>query len=224
MTVKLYASPLACSGAVHLVLLELAIPHTIEFVDIYAQPHVLIEDGTVYKELNPKDAVPSLDLGSGELITEVGVILQLLAERVPESSLLPRFGTIERYRVMEWLSYVGSELHKTIGPLFNPAMPEAAKALHRQKLHRTLSYIERCLAKTPFLTGPEFTVADAYLFVMIGWPPYFKVDLRPFRALTRYHARIAERPSFLRMKELIEPVLGRLKLPTFPDFASEEQR
>jgi glutathione S-transferase len=83
---------------------------------------------------------------------------------------------------------------------------------------------ERCLASTPYLAGPAFTVADAYLFVMIGWPPYFKVDLRPFPNLTRYHARIAERPSFLRMKEVIGPVLGRLKLPTFPVFPSAEER
>ena len=210
---KLHASPLACSGAAHMVMLELGIPHTIEFVDIYAQPHVLIESGAVYKELNPKDAVPALELDSGELLTEVGVILQLLCDRGPESSLLPRFGTSERYRVMEWLSYVGSELHKSIGPLFNPAMPEAAKSLHRQKLHRTMSHIEKCLGTTPYLAGAEFTVADAYLFVMIGWPPYFKVDLRPYPHLTRYHARISERPSFLRMKEVIAPVLERSKLP-----------
>jgi glutathione S-transferase len=218
MNVKLYASPLACSGAAHMVLIELGIPHAIEFVDIYAQPHVLLASGAVYKELNAKDAVPALELDSGELVTEVGVIMQLLCDRSPESSLLPRFGTIARYRVMEWLSYVGSEFHKTIGPLFNPAMPEAGKALHRQKLHRTMSYMDQRLAMTPYLAGSEFTVADAYLFVMIGWPPYFKVDLRSYPNLTRYHARIAERPSFLRMKESITPVLGQLKLPTFPTF------
>lgn len=218
MSVTLYASPLACSGAAHMILLELGIPHTIRFVDIYAQPHVLIEGGAVYKELNPKDAVPALDLGSGELLTEIGVILQLLCDRSPASSLLPRPDTLERYRVMEWLSYVGSDFHKSIGPLFNPAMPEGAKALHRQKLQRTMSYIDRCLAATPYLTGAEYTVADAYLFVMIGWSPYFKVDLRPYPHLTRHHARISERPSFLRMKEIIAPVLGRMKLPDFPDF------
>lgn len=221
MKVKLYASPLACSGAAHLVLLELGIPHTLEFVDIYAQPHVLLDGGAVYADLNPKDSVPALQLDSGELVTEIGVILQLLCDRSPKSSLLPRIGTLERYHVMEWLSYVGSDFHKTIGPLFHPAMPAAAKALHQQKLQRTMRYIEGRLAATPYLTGPDFTVADAYLFEMIGWPPYFKVDLTPYPNLTRYHARIAERPSFLRMKELIAPALGRLKLPAFPDFAAE---
>ena len=149
--------------------------------------------------------MPALELDFGEVLTEVGVILQLVCDRSPASSLLPRFGTLERYRVMEWLSYIGSELHKTIGPLFNPAMPEAAKVLHRQKLQRTMSYIEQRLASTPYLAGPDFTVADAYLFVMIGWPPYFKVDLPPLPNLTRYHARISERLSFLRMKEVMGP-------------------
>ncbi|RYZ06412.1 MAG: glutathione transferase GstA [Myxococcales bacterium] len=218
---KLYASPLACSAAAHLVLLELGVAHTIELVDIYAQPHVLIESGAVYRALNRKNAVPALELDSGELFTEVGVILQLLGDRSPESKLLPRLGTLERYRVMEWLSYVGSELHKTIGPLFNPAMPAPAKVLHRQKLARTLNYIEQSLATTTCLTGADFTVADAYLFVMLGWPPYFKVDLRPYPSLTSYHARISQRPSFLRMKQIIAPSLGRLNLPAFPDFDSE---
>ncbi len=126
------------------------------------------------------------------------MILQLLCDRSPESSLLPRFGTLERYRVMEWLSYVGSEFHKTIGPLFNPAMPEAAKALHRQKLQRTMSTIEQCLATTPYLAGAEFTVADAYLFVMIGWPaaPSRSTSdrIRVSRAITR--ASRSDRRSF----------------------------
>jgi glutathione S-transferase len=223
-TLKLYASPLACSAAAQMVLLELDIPHRVEFIDIYVQPHVFIESGAIYEHVNPKDAVPALELESGELLTEIGVILQFLCDGSPESPLLPRIGTLERYHVMEWLSYVGSELHKTIGPLFNPSMPDAAKALHRQKLQRTLIYIEQCLAKTQYLAGPKFTIADAYLFVMIGWAPYFKVDLRPYPHLTLYHARISERPSSLHMRATIAPVLGRLNLPTFPDFAADEKR
>lgn len=205
-----------------MMMLESGIPHAIEFVDIYVQPHVLISNGTVYKELNPKDSVPALELASGELLTELGVILQFLGDEGPESSLLPRAGSLARYRVMEWLSYVGSEVHKSIGPLFNPVMPQAGKELHRQNLHRRLSYIERCLAATPYLAGSDFTMADAYLFVMLGWKPYFKVDLRPYPNLRGYQARIAKRPSFLRMQEVIAPVLGLLRLPVFPSVAEEE--
>ena len=163
---KLYASPLACSGAVQIVLLELDIPHEIEFVDIYAQPHVLISSGAVYRHLNPKHAVPALRLGSGELLTEVGVILQYVADLKPGSGLLPGAGTLARYRVLEWLSYVGSDVHKTIGALFHPQMPEAARDIHRRNLERRLSYIDQCLAHQSYLTGDTFTVADAYLFVM----------------------------------------------------------
>lgn len=118
----LYASPLACSGAAHMVLLELGIPHEIEFVDIYAQPHVLIDDGMPFADVNPKNAVPALRLDSGELLTEVGVILQYIADLKPDSSLPPKAGSLARYRVMEWLNYVGSDVHKTIGPLFHPHM------------------------------------------------------------------------------------------------------
>jgi glutathione S-transferase len=213
----LYASPLACSGAAHMVLLELGIPHEIEFVDIYAQPHALIGDGMPFAGVNPKNAVPALRLDSGELLTEVGVILQYIADLKLDSGLLPKAGSLARYRVMEWLSYVGSDVHKTIGPLFHPHMPEAAKEIHRQNLNRRLTYIEQRLAHQSYLTGETFTVADAYLFVMIGWEPYFKFDLSPYPNLARFHARIASRPSFSKLLQIIAPVLDRMKLPAFPN-------
>jgi len=212
----LYASPLACSGAVQLVMYELGIPAEVEYVDIYQQPHVVLSTGAVYKDVNAKDSVPALVIAPGELLTEVGVIMQWLCDLRPGSSLLPSAGTNERYRVMEWLSYGGSEVHKTIGPLFNPRMPEDGKAIHRLNLHRRVSYIERHLETSTFLTGPDFTIADAYLFVMLGWPPYFKVDLEPYPNLRRYHDRIAARRSFARLKEAIAPALSRMKLPLFP--------
>ena len=212
----LYSSPLACSCAAHLVLIELGIPHEIEYVDIYAQPHVLIGDGTPFVELNPKNAVPALELDSGELLTETGVIMQYLGDLKTGTDLLPPAGTLARYRVMEWLSYVGSEVHKTIGPLFNPQMPETAKLIHRQNLDRRLTHIDRQLAHRPYLTGDRFTVADAYLFVMIGWEPYFKFALSPYPHLARFHARIASRASFSQLLQLMSPALGQMKLPAFP--------
>jgi glutathione S-transferase len=214
--VILYASPLACSGAAHMILLELGLPHEIEFVDIYVQPHVLIDDRSLFTDVNPKNSVPALRLDSGELLTEVGVILQYIADLKPDSSLLPKSGSLARYRVMEWLSYVGSDVHKTIGPLFHPQMPGAAKEIHRQNLNRRLTYIEQRLADQPYLTGDTFTVADAYLFVMIGWKPYFKFDLTPYPNLTRFHERVALRPSFARIRQIIAPALERLRLPVFP--------
>lgn len=213
----LYASPLACSGAAQMVLLELGIPHEVKFVDIYVQPHVVIEDGMPFADVNPKNAVPALRLGSGELLTEVSVILQYLGDLKPESGLLPGTGSMERYRVMEWLSYVGSDVHKTIGSLFHPHMPEAAKEIHRQNLNRRLTYIEQRLVHQSYLTGETFTVADAYLFVMIGWEPYLKFDPTPYPNLAGFHERVASRPSFTQLLRIIDPVLGRVHLPVFPN-------
>lgn len=220
----LYSSPLACSCAAQMVLIELGLPHDIAYVDIYAQPHVLISDGSLFADVNPKNAVPALRLESGELLTEIGVILQYLADLKPDSALLPTAGSMARYRVLEWLSYIGADVHKTIGPLFHPLMPDAAKALHRQNLHRRLSCIEQHLAHRAYLTGETFTVADAYLFVMIGWEPYFKVALSPYPNLAGFHARIASRPSFVELMERIAPVLERMTLPVFPDVRTRPTR
>ena len=220
----LYSSPLACSCAAHMVLIELGIPHDIEYVDIYVQPHVLISNGAPFASLNPKNAVPALRVDSGELLTEIGVILQYLAELKPEAGLLPPAGTMARYRVMEWLSYVGSDVHKTIFPLFHPQMPEAAKLIHKQNLDRRLTYIEQRLAHQSYLTGETFTVADAYLFVMIGWEPYFKFSLSPYPNLARFHARVASRASVSQLLQAISPVLGRVKLPAFPEAPSHVHR
>lgn len=216
----LYTSPLACSCAAHMMLIELGLPHEIKFVDIYTQPHVLIDDGQIYASLNSKNAVPALRLDSGELLTEIGVILQYIANLKPEAGLLPKADSLARYRVMEWLSYVGSDVHKTIGPLFHPHMPETAKEIHRQNLRRRLTYIEEQLAHQPYLTGETFTVADAYLFVMIGWEPYFKFDVAPYPNLARFHARVASRPSFAQVIQRIAPALERMKLPVFPGVKS----
>ena len=100
-----------------------------------------------------------------------------------------------RYRVMEWLSFVGSDVHKTLGPLWNPEMPEAAKVIHKRNLDRRLSHIEQHLANQPYLTGQTFSVADAYLFVMMGWAPHLKFDLSPYPNLQAFHERVSARPS-----------------------------
>jgi len=192
---KLYISPLACSGAPHMILIELGLPHTIEFVDLTAQPHVVTNGGALYTTVNPKGAVPALMLDSGELLTEVAAILQYLGDQRPASGLLPEIGTMARYRVMEWLSFVGSDVHKTLGPLWNPEMPEAAKVIHKRNLDRRLSHIEQHLANQPYLTGQTFSVADAYLFVMMGWAPHLKFDLSPYPNLQAFHERVSARPS-----------------------------
>jgi glutathione S-transferase len=212
---KLYSTPLASSVAAQIALIELGIPHTVEFVDIFVQPHVVLSDGTPYARVNPKEAVPALQLDSGELLTEVGVILQFIGELTPNNTLLPAYGTLARFRVMEWLSYIGSDLHKSIGPTLNPQMPEAGKEIHRQNINRRLSYIDAQLEEWPYLTGNNFTVADAYLFVMMGYGPYLKFDFSKYENLVKFHKLIASRPSFLQAVEANALALQRMKLPVF---------
>lgn len=212
----LYSSPLACSSAAHMLLLELAIPHEVIFVDIYVQPHRLIPDTREFSAVNPKNAVPALELDSGEVLTEVAVILQYLSDLCPGNAFWRAPGTMARYREMEWLSFVGSDVHKTIGPLFNPALSDVAKGVHRANLRRRMIYIEECLSRTPYLTGEAFSLADAYLFVMIGWDNYWKMDISEYPSVERFHQRVASRPSFRRLLELMQPALEQIKLPTFP--------
>lgn len=192
---KLYASPLACSMAPHLVLIELGLPYTLELVDIHARPQVLRSNGAPYAAINPKGAVPALLLDSGGLLTENPVVLQYLADLKPELGLLPSVGSMARYRALEWLSCIGSDLHKTLGQLWNRQMPEEAKALLRQNLQRRLSHIEQHLDGRPHLMGEAFGVADAYLWVLIGWLPLLKVGSSVYPNLERHHARVGQRPS-----------------------------
>ena len=212
---KLYTSPLACSCAVHMILIELGMPHEIKYVDIYVQPHILVGDQSLYTEINPKGSVPALELDSGEILTEVGVIMQYLVDQQKDSDLLPKAGTIDRYRVMEWLSYIGSDVHKTIGPLFNPLMPETAKEIHKQNLNRRLKYINDKLAHSTYLSGEKFTIADAYLFIMMGWRPYLKFDFNGYPNLVKFHEKVSERSSFVKLKGLLSTEYAKVNLPAF---------
>ncbi len=213
---KLYTTPQACSVAAQIALIELGIDHTVEFVDIYVQPHLVLSTMTPYSNINPKGAVPALELDSGELLTEIGVILQYIGDLKPNHGLLPAYGSLARYRVMEWLSYINSDLHKSIGPLFNPHMPEAGKEIHRQNINRRLSYIEDQLVGKPYLTGSNFTVADAYLFVMMGCRPYLKFGFSQYENLVKFHKQVSGRSSFLQVVEVNAQVMSRIRLPAFP--------
>ena len=119
---------------------------------------------------------------------------------------------------MEWLSYIGSDVHKTIGSLFHPLIPQAAKDIHQQNLNRRLTYIEHILKDRHYLTGDVFTIADAYLFVMIGWEPYFKFDLSPYPNINKFHERVLRRSSVARMLEFFTSLYDKVQLPEFPNY------
>ena len=189
---KLYYSPGACSLSPHIVLREAGLPF--ELVLASTKTHQLA-DGTDYYTINPKGCVPLLELNDGQRLSEGPAIVQYIADQVPASKLAPAAGTMERYRLMEWLNFITSELHKGFSPLFNPAMPEEAKGLARAKLNERLGWVDTQLEGKTYLLGDTFTVADAYLFVVAGWGKHVGVDIAPMKNLSAYVSRITARPA-----------------------------
>jgi glutathione S-transferase len=189
---KLYYSPGACSLSPHIVLLEAGIPFTAVKVDLKAKK---TESGEDYLKINPKGAVPALDLGDGRMLTEGPAIVQYLADQKPDSGLAPRAGSFERYQLMEALNFISSEVHKNFSPLFNPAASEDWKKGALENLKKRFDWLASTLSSHSFMLGDRFTVADAYLFTVLGWTRPLKIDLAPWPALTAYLARVRERPK-----------------------------
>ena len=195
---KLYYAPGACSQAAHIVLHETGFSHDSVRVDLRAKT---IEDGSDYFRINAKGAVPALELENGEVLTENAVILQYLGDRSGSSDVFPPLGDFRRYRVLEWLNYVATELHKGFAPLWNPAAASEWKQATREQLAKKFDYVEQQLGERPFLTGNQFTIADAYLFVMLGWTKVHEIDLGRWPGLTAFRERAAQRPSVRQVLE-----------------------
>jgi len=189
---KLYYSPGACSLASHIVLRETGLPFEIDELNAATKTTASGED---FMQINPKGYVPVIRLDDGSILTEGGAILQYIADQQPASGLAPEAGLMERYRLQEWLTFIGTEIHKTFSPLFNKATTEETKINARNLLTKRLAYVETQLANKPYLMGDNFTVADAYMFVVVGWSSHVGFDLNPFPRLKEYIARIAVRPA-----------------------------
>ncbi|NRF69360.1 glutathione transferase GstA [Aquincola sp. S2] len=189
---KLYYSPGACSLSPHIVLREAGLPF--EPVLASTKTHQLA-DGTDYYTINPKGYVPLLELDDGQRLSEGPAIVQYIADQVPAKGLAPAAGTMARYRLIEWLNFITTELHKTYSPLFNPAMPEDAKAIFRTKLLGRYKYIDEQLEGRDYLTGEQFTVADAYLFTVTNWAKPVGLDLGDFPRVLAFQKRVAARPA-----------------------------
>jgi len=189
---KLYYTPGACSLAPHIVLCELGLDHELVKVDL--KTHTT-EDGGDYYAINPKGYVPALGLEYDQVLTEDAVLLQYLAELRPDAELLPPAGSMERWRVLEWLNFISSELHKGLGALFNPAVTPEWKSAILERVALRLDFINQALKGNAFLCGRHFTVADAYLFTIVNWTGVMKIDLAPWPELAAYQARMAERPA-----------------------------
>jgi glutathione S-transferase len=189
---KLYYSPGACSLSPHIVLLEAGLPFTMEKVDIKKTKRT--ETGADYTTINSKGAVPALQFDDGRVLTEGSAIVQYLADQKPGSGLAPPAGSLERYRLMELLNYIGSELHKTYGPLFNPNTPADWKTATLANLEKKFGWLTGYLENKTYLMGDTFTVADAYLFTVLRWSAHVGVDLAAWPVLTAYLARVGHRP------------------------------
>ncbi|MHB8534798.1 MAG: glutathione transferase GstA [Sulfuricaulis sp.] len=189
---KLYFYPGACSMAVHIALREAGHKFELDKVDLARHQTAGGED---YYTVNPKGYVPALRLDNGQVLTEDAVLLQYVADQKPESGLAPKAGTLERYRLMEWLNFISSEIHKTLGALFNPKITPEWKEDRIALFGRRCDYLVRELGGKPFLMGNKFTIADAYLFTVLGWAKLFKLDMGKWPALKEYTARIAARPA-----------------------------
>jgi len=187
---KLFYSPGACSQAAHILLHETQLPHDSEAVDIRAKKTA---DGGDYLAINPKGAVPAMQIGD-EVLTENGAILQYIGDKAGNETLLPGAG-MERYRVIEWLAYLGSDVHKSFGPLFNPAISDENRQAAKDMVAKKLDFLETSLDGKDYLTGPSMTVADPYLFAMLGWTGHLGIDLSRWPRLTAFRKRMEDRPS-----------------------------
>ena len=175
---KLYFKSGACSLSPHIVLRELGLPFDLEAVDTKAQKTA---SGADYSAINPKKYVPTLQLDDGQVLTEGAVIVQYLADRKPDAMLAPPTGSMDRYRLQEWLNYVASELHKSFGAVFRA--PEDQRPPLREALAPKLEFVGRHLENRQYLLGDRFTVADAYLFTVLNWSNYLAIDLGKWPAM-----------------------------------------
>ena len=189
---KLYFSPGACSLSPHIVLLEAGLDFTTEQVDLRTKQAA---GGADYKQVNPKGAVPALMLKDGAVLTEGPAIVQFLADLVPEKNLAPLAGSFERYRLIEWLNYISTEIHKGFSPLFNRSAPPEARDNAISALSVRFGHVARSLEGREYLMGERFTVADAYLFTVLNWTGFTGIDLAPWPVLKAFQARVAARPA-----------------------------
>ena len=189
---KLYYSPGACSLSPHIALQEAGL--AFEPVLASTKSHKL-QDGTDYYGINPLGYVPMLELDDGTRLREGPAIVQYIADQAPLKNLAPAAGTLQRYRLQEWLTFIGTEVHKGFSPLFNPSMPEEAKTIAKERLKSRFAWLEKEVEGKEFLMGEHFSVADGYLFTVLNWAKPTGVDLAPYPNLLAWHARVGARPA-----------------------------
>jgi glutathione S-transferase len=189
---KLYYAPDTCSLSPHIVLRELGLPFELIRVDNKTKRTA---EGGDFRDINPKGYVAALQLDDGQVLTEGPAIVQYLADLKPEAGLAPANGGLARARLQEWLNFVTSEIHAGSSPLFDAAIPEAIKAIFKDRLFQRFDFIARTLERRDYLLGARFSVADAYLYTVLLWMRVFAIDLNRWPAIARYMDRVVARPS-----------------------------
>jgi glutathione S-transferase len=188
----LYYSPGACSLSPHIALREAGIPFNLEKVDLKTKQ---VADGSAFATVNAKGYVPALKLDNGHVLTEGPAIVQYIADQKPELGLAPQAGTMERYRLQEWLNFITSELHKAFGTLFNPTLPKEAREITLARLTQRLDWLAKELAHKTYAMGDKFTVADGYLFTILSWAKHVGIELSKWPTLEEYVSRVGKRPK-----------------------------
>lgn len=194
---KLYFMRGACSLAPHIVFREAGLPFELSKRD---RATGKTSEGVDYLTINPKGYVPALQLDDGQVLTEAAVVVQYIADRVPEKNLIPRCGTMERYRAQEWLNYVATELHKAFSPLWSQSTPVEQRNTILAQLDKKFDYLEQNLTGREYLMG-AFSAVDAYLFTVVSWTKLLKIDLEKWPAIRAYLERVAARPSVQAARE-----------------------
>jgi glutathione S-transferase len=189
---KLYYAPGACSLSPHIVMREAGIPVQLVSVDLATKK---TEEGSDFKPINSKGYVPTLELPDGQRLTEGPAIIQYLADQAPARGLAPAAGTIERYRLQEWLNFLSSELHKQFSPLFDPASESSTKTRLAEKIGGRFDWITKQLGSRDYLMGSAFSVADAYFYTLLNWCRPVGIDLAKWPSLASYKARVEQRPA-----------------------------
>jgi len=191
---KLYYAPGVCSLSPHIALREAGLSFTMEKVDLAAKK---TESGVDFKAINPKGYVPALQLDDGTLMTEGAAIVLWIASQAPVGKLAPAMGTPEFFKLLEWLTFIGTELHKGLGPTFNPAVNDDAKAAILERAKLRFSAADALVGNGPYVTGANFTVADGYLFTVLGWLPKVGLDINQWPNLARLRETVGKRPAVI---------------------------
>jgi len=189
---KLYLTPHACSFATHITAREAGIAFEPVWVDL---SNKTLRDGSDFTQISPKGQVPALQTDDGQVLTEASVVLQYLADQRPDSGLLSPRLDLARYRVLEWVNFVSTELHKGFSPLFRPDTPAEYRPIVIANLQQRFARLDQALANRQYLTGDTFTIADAYCYTVMMWSHFHKLDLAAWPNLTQYLDRVGQRAA-----------------------------